>query len=567
MKTVHRWFPSGRYSLLAHTHLPDSYGGIGVVMVPPFGWEEVCSYRPLRFLGRSLAQRGIPCLRYDLPGTGDSSGGPLDSGLVAAWLRSVTAAAAEIRTVAGVDDVALFGVGLGAMLAVLAATCESKFHDLILWGALPTGRAMLRELRAYANMERWEYTTPNAPAPPQIMAGFEVGGFLITPQTQRDLEAIDLTAISGLGGRRVMILSRDEIPPDARLVRALDSCGCDLRLERGAGYAAMMAVPNESVPPPPSTAQAIAEFLESQPLTHCPEVHIEEAAATLDSGESPIVERVSTIGSSMFGILSEPASDTAPSDCCLLFLNAGGVRHSGPNRMWVDAARRHAARGIASFRLDLPGIGESEGDHNLDIPSLYQEQLVEQVELVIGSLRTRYGFRRFAVIGLCSGAFWAFHAAIRNSDICAAVLLNPRLFFWDPQVDRRRLLRRNATRLTNLSEWSRMIRGGMQLENVKRTARIMFDRSHAIWTGAFVKEQIPAKKMAEAWKAIGRNGTSMTLVFTEGEPLLCEMEQEQQMPPAGNARVRLVRVPNAGHTFRPQWSQQLAHELIDFEIE
>jgi hypothetical protein len=82
MKTLHRWFSSGSYSLLGHIdQSQEKRARLGVVIVPPFGWEDVCSYRPLRFMARTFAGRGIPTLRYDLPGTGDSSGDARDAGL------------------------------------------------------------------------------------------------------------------------------------------------------------------------------------------------------------------------------------------------------------------------------------------------------------------------------------------------------------------------------------------------------------------------------------------------------------------------------------------------------
>src|SRR4029079_14058830 len=110
---------------------------------------------------------------------------------------------------------------------------------------------------------------------------------------------------------------------------------------------------------------------------------------------------------------------------------------------------------------------------------LYQDHLVEQVELAMESLRSR-GFQRFAAIGLCSGAFWAFHAAIRNPDIRAAILLNPRLFFWDPEVDRRRLLRRTAGLLVDTTDWRRLARGYVSRKSFKRVARIVLDRVRKI---------------------------------------------------------------------------------------
>jgi len=54
--------------------------------------------------------------------------------------------------------------------------------------------------------------------------------------------------------------------------------------------------------------------------------------------------------------------------------------------------------------------------------------------------------------------------------------------------------------------------------------------------------------------------TRALFVFTEGEPLLREMEEEGQMPPPG---MQLVRIPAAGHTFRPQWAQKLVGGWID----
>ena len=88
MNTSHCWFRSGSYSVLGHIDLPETTRGVlGAVIVPPFGWEHVCCYRPLRFLGQTLAASGIAALRYDLPGTGDSSGRVTDPGLVNAWMR------------------------------------------------------------------------------------------------------------------------------------------------------------------------------------------------------------------------------------------------------------------------------------------------------------------------------------------------------------------------------------------------------------------------------------------------------------------------------------------------
>jgi pimeloyl-ACP methyl ester carboxylesterase len=573
MSTAHGWFRSGAYSLLGHIDYPQTAcGSLGVVIVPPFGWEDVCSYRPLRFLGQTLAANGIPTLRFDLPGTGDSSGGARDSGLLDAWVRSIGDAAAELREATRVEEVAVVGIHLGAMLALMTAADGSNLQDLVLWGPAASGRAVLRELRAFANMARAEYAS-GEDSPPQPIPGLEVAGFLITPETERALETVDLSALPGMQGRRVLVLSRDDFRPDAKLVNALESSGCRVEVRTGGGYAAMMARPEEALPPA-TTGCAMVEFLKEEYRVkrkgQAKRPTAQPAKTFIDDGGAGVFETTYTVecpSGSMFGILSEPNPKARRSECCVLFLNPGAVRHTGPNRMWVEAARRWAARGVVSLRLDLSGIGESDGEPNRDTASLYQDRLVEQVETAMDSLRSRLGMRQFAAIGLCSGAFWAFHAAIRNPDIRAAVLLNPRLFFWDPEIDRRRVLRRTAGLLTDDRDWRRLARGEVPLESFKRVARIVLDSVRANAPAAERRFQIDPEAMDRAWAALERNQSRLSLIFTEGEPLLHEMEDEGHIPPETHSRVRCVRIANSGHTFRPLWAQKAAHELIDSELE
>jgi pimeloyl-ACP methyl ester carboxylesterase len=581
MKTIHRWFSSGDYSLLGHFDCPETQGAqLGALIVPPFGWEDVCSYRPLRCLGRTLAENGIPALRFDLPGTGDSAGGSRDDGLLDAWIRSVNDAALELRRSTGVADVAVVGIRLGAMLAVSAMAQESTVQDLILWGARSNGRALLRELRAFGNMQDAEYAS-GVGSPTEAVPGLEIAGFFMTPETLRALEALDLSLLPVMQGKRALVLSCDDLPADAKLVRALEKSGCAVQSGTGSGYAAMMAVPHEAIAPT-ETAQLIVEFLtrdrpknrNDRTTTMAATSFFAEHPTSVSASVIPIGGRhgtrvlestymIESSGGSMFGVLSEPEVKTRQADCCVLFLNAGAVRHVGPNRMWVETARRWAARGITCLRLDLQSIGESDGDQNLDTPALYQDELVEQVEVAMDSLRVRTGARKFAAIGLCSGAFWAFQAAVRRPEIRGAILLNQRLFFWDPEVDRRRLLRRTVKGLIDWSDWRRLMQGEVTAGMIKDIGRAAIDRLQQHRAGAPRRLQIPADAMADAWAALERSRSRVTFVFTEGEPLLREMEEEGQMPPE---TIPCIRIANSGHTFRPLWAQKIIHELIDREL-
>jgi pimeloyl-ACP methyl ester carboxylesterase len=268
----------------------------------------------------------------------------------------------------------------------------------------------------------------------------------------------------------------------------------------------------------------------------------------------------------MFGILTDPGPDIAPSDYGIVYLNAGGVRHTGPNRMWVESARRWAAQGVPSLRLDLQDIGESEGEQYLDVPSLYLERQVEQVEVAIDSLRKHTGLKRFLAIGLCSGACWAFHAALRNRHVRAAILLNPSLLYWDAGADRRRILRSAASGFTAWGDWSRLIRAGIQRGDMRRSARRMVERLGRKHTENDGHIELGFETMAEAWSTLERTKKRVTLVFREGEALLAEMDAAGQLPGETNSFTRCVLVPNGGHTLRPLWAQKLVHDLIDAEV-
>ena len=254
MSATHFWFRSGTYSLLAHLDtVTGRRASLGLVIVPPFGWEEVCAYRPLRFMAQRFAELGIPTLRYDLPAAGDSSGDPQDPGLFDAWVRSVGDAVETLRAATAVDDVAVLGVHLGAMVAMAASARGANIRQLVLWGAAARGRTLLRELHAAANVERWECLAEED-APRQPLPGFGASGFLIAPELLKTLEELDVSALPWRGKNMpVLLLSRDALPHDPAIVKTLDPSSPDTAIADGAGYADMMAGPLDGIYSPETT--------------------------------------------------------------------------------------------------------------------------------------------------------------------------------------------------------------------------------------------------------------------------------------------------------------------------
>jgi pimeloyl-ACP methyl ester carboxylesterase len=586
----HHWFRSGIYSLLTHLDLPEKQSArSGVVIVPPFGWEDICSYRPLRSLARGLASQGIPALRFDLPGTGDSSGSALDPELFSAWIRSVQGAVAELQAVSGVQSVSLLGIRLGAMLALAAASPGTAVKNLILWGASATGHSLLRELRAFRNLEVAEYAEGEAP-PPQPVAGLEVAGFLLNRGTESSLDSFSALDFAPSPDQRILLLSRDNFPHDNKLVQFLQQAGCPVTLKAGMGFQKMMAQPHEPLPFSPETEKIIVDFLQTEMeskqtislptlekvrQTGSDRLEEETGSRRLEEGngscrlDEDIRETICSHpyrGRSLFSILATPAAGAPSSEWGLLFLNAGGVRHIGPNRMWVEASRRWAASGIPSIRLDFFRVGESDGDQLANIANLHDDDLVEQISIVMKEMQLQLNCRQFIAVGLCSGAYAAFQVLIRDPAIRGAVLLNPRLFFWDPSVEARRLAKRVGTGLSDVSDWRRLARGEIKPERVKQAARVALKRFFRTGSAIGGARQIPAEALAQAWRQVKRFRTQVTLVFAEGEPLFEEMEDEKQLPPLTDPLIRCIGVGKVGHTFRALWAQQMLHDLIDREI-
>jgi pimeloyl-ACP methyl ester carboxylesterase len=113
---------------------PDS--ATAVLIVGPWGWDEITSYASRRAWAERLAADGHPTLRIDLPGIGDSAGTPGDPARLDAWTSAIGAAAAWLAARPGVDRVALIGLGLGGLVAG-KAIADGAPVDLLSGGALP----------------------------------------------------------------------------------------------------------------------------------------------------------------------------------------------------------------------------------------------------------------------------------------------------------------------------------------------------------------------------------------------------------------------------------------------
>ena len=65
---------------------------VGIVLCNPFGYEAVCAHRTLRYAATVLGANGYPTLRFDYPGTGDSSDPRVPGPAFDLWVDSAVTA-------------------------------------------------------------------------------------------------------------------------------------------------------------------------------------------------------------------------------------------------------------------------------------------------------------------------------------------------------------------------------------------------------------------------------------------------------------------------------------------
>lgn len=545
-----------------HEPDPELRRPVAVLSCPLFGWEEVAAQRRRRAWSERLAARGITVLRFDLPGTGDSGGAPFDPGQLASWVAATAQLAAWLDE-QGAGRVAAFGPGLGGLVALAALADGAPLDDLILWGVPSRGRSLVREYRAFAGFD-------------SLLAGDQLGslpagsllvsGHLLAGDAAADLTALDVAdlALPPRAGRRTLLLERDGVSVDERLRAALESSGAAVTVAPGPGFAAFVAPPQERTRAGSALATAERWLLEGGAEA--------TPAATGARTPSPAVER----GEALFGaarerpwqrgplrgVLAAPATG-APVACALL-LNAGAIPRTGPNRMWVETARRWAGRGVASLRLDVDGIGEADGDESpyARVELLYREQLVARVRAAMDDLEERGLPGRFVLLGLCSGAYWGLHAALADRRVRTVVALNPRALVWDASSVGA-YEARSVAALGAAAAWRRIAHGEVPARRLVTSASAV--ARHRLRS---LRVRTADGELAPLLDRLRDADQRLVLAFSGGELILAELQQRGIV--AALARwpnVTLETHPESNHVLRSAALQRWGAELLDAALE
>lgn len=550
----------------------------GVLFCAPFGYDAMCAHRGLRAWANELAASGHAALRFDLPGGGDSAGGPRDPGLAATWPAAVAAAARYVKAAAGCRRTVAVGLGLGGILAAQAVAEGAPIDELALWGVPARGRTLVRELQAFSRLGATDvdsFDFDAAGAPPLPEGSLEAGGFLLSGETVAALLAVDLAKLDLGRIRRALVLGRDGVSADKRLVEALEAAGAQVEVDEGPGWSKLLDEPQKSVPPEATFAR-VARWLEEGGAPQRAEEPAGEPPRVTDVLELPegVRERPLALDRDISCVLVEPTGERDPDAPCVALLNVGAERRTGPNRMWVEAARRWAARGVVCARIDLPGIGDAGGPTS---PfggdyALYDDELVAHLARALRALRGEGVADRFALVGLCSGAYWAFQYALRDARIAALLLINPRMLLFDETLGQAAEAR-HVKRVASAEAWRKVLQGRLTWARVRRLLIALLTMARRL--PAMLADRVRARlrggdELDLALDRLRDQGTTLALRFTAEEPLLDDLRRSGHLDRIERwptMSVGPIPGPPDTHTLQVVRMQPLAHAVMDEWLE
>jgi len=588
------YFDSGDHRLFGWLHHPsmNAVATLGVVICKPFGYEAICSHRGIRGFAESLADAGLPALRFDYLGTGDSAEIDPKADQIQAWTRDVAAATVELRRRTGVARVCLLGVRLGALLAMLAAA-ECPVNGLVLISPILSGRRYLRELRATRMAGAAMAGNGTVDDHTKEAGSLEVSGFTLSAATLASLGKLDFSLIPPPQASDLLVIDGASLRVANRWTESLSGRTGRTQYLALPGLIEMaMTAPQFAVVPAAmiaATRDWAVELAGRSPAASdvemgrlgdpvCARNTVLTLAERSEPGSKTITERPVFLGRDglVFGILTEPRSGEARRRAVIL-LNAGADHHIGASRLYVSVARLWAYRGYIVLRMDLAGLGDSRTRPGCPDNDVFPPGALEDIRAAIEFLRTRYGVRDCTLGGLCSGAYHALRAAAAGVTVNRILMVNPQNYFWkagdtletlqlaevvkNPGVYRERMF--------SIGAWKRLLSGQV---NIVRIARIYMQRpllaieSAARDIARVLHIKLPNDLGSELEDIVAR-GVRVVFVFADGEPGigLLKLQAGGSVQRLGE-RCRIHVIDNADHVFTQSGPRAAMEKVLSEEL-
>ena len=400
-------------------HMPVGTRGASTAVLLCAGFKEdkVSGHRSLRLLADALATAGYPTLRFDYAGAGDSR----DIGTTepwATWQQNTHVAADWLRQRSGASRIILCGLRLGATLAALAAEARDDVAGLVLFAPVLRGRTYLRQIAVEARTGQTRAADD----------GLTLDDVCLSSETVDAIKAVDLRKVAVPSGCKVLIHAQETSPILSECIAAWVARGVDVEHKDFTKFEAMLR-PYFMSHEADAEVSSVSDWLRPRfppgpGISPLPGLPHSESLRVDGYVETPL-----RFGSNehLFAVLCRPFGRPEAS-VAVVIPNSSGAPHYGNARAGVDLARRLAASGIASLRIDFDGLGDSGAPDGLPT-HVFETDRKSDVAAAVDVLE-QLGFRRCVMLGLCSGAYHALQATLADTRINLQVLVNLPLFQW-----------------------------------------------------------------------------------------------------------------------------------------
>jgi pimeloyl-ACP methyl ester carboxylesterase len=187
----------------------------------------------------------------------------------------------------------------------------------------------------------------------------------------------------------------------------------------------------------------------------------------------------------------------------ILFLNSLTLPRAATGDSSVYWADAFARCGYPSFRIDLPGLGDTEGELPLDVLHFINSgEFASVIARVVAELGKRFDLAGVVIVGHCAGAVSAIYAAAATPGCQGLVLMDP--YFHLRQAVRPWIREQ-------MSAWARR-------SSVGRTCGKVYDRLGDLWL-RMQGNQVPRNAnspLLRAWKQVAESGLPILLLKAPG---------------------------------------------------
>ncbi|MCP4465972.1 MAG: hydrolase 1, exosortase A system-associated [Halieaceae bacterium] len=270
-----------------------------------------------------------------------------------------------------------------------------------------------------------------------------------------------------------------------------------------------------------------------------------ESGVVFDRGEDRLV-----------GIVAQPE---VQSDVGVLILVGGPQYRVGSHRQFTQLARSLAEAGIASFRFDFAGMGDSEG-----VRQEFNHTFEDVCAAINAFIRQAPCVSRVVLWGLCDAASSAMIYAPRHPLVSGLVLLNPWVHSGEyaPEV---KLTHFYKPFLSNASRWRHLVaRKDMVLPALKELGRDMLalmTRRSSADAQPFVHEMLEGVRAFPHKLLILLSGADLTA--SEFSALISTDADWREA--IASPSITIHTVASADHTFsRASWKNEVNTTTISW---